>query len=420
MKAKHIPFILGLLGALSLTGCNSKSSDNGGEEKKEDIPASEQIITDTTIGSETKLSKEYFAVSPINLNMVVGGSEQLDVLSIPSAYSGDNLKFVSSDSSIVEVDSNGLVSAKAKGLAEIEVSTSDGNGKETVYVSVNEKIANTAGAEKLKEKGAAYRDASYQKASKVWVHELVQQTYKEGKDAFNHQAYVEDIIFDKENGYFEVYSDDIEIKKPDGSTSVSSGRWIFFVDQETFDTYLLHDTGVSKSYLEVHSQKYLGKPAYQVIYDILDMFFVSGKSIVTNYLDDVDGVGVYDTDDSNFIDCALNDYSNAKEAIYAPNDDDLYCHLEITDSGDKAVISPAEELSIDIPAGTSYVDVTSVDAFIKGNHVLGYDVKSVMTFTLDEVECERTFMRQQHHILDFDIELPDLSKYGKVDSMYDL
>ena len=420
MKAKHLTSILGLLCALSLTGCGNKKSGDDDQKSGGDVkPASEQKIEVFPINPNIEISKEYFAVTPLTLDLLVDEHKSIDVSAIPASYSGDNLKFVSRDTSIVEVSNSGVATGKAKGVTYIDVSTSDNQAKESIIVTVNEELEKTEGANRLKAKGEAYRDPSYVKASKIWAHEYVEQTLtKNGKD-ISKQGYVEEIIFDKEEAYFEVSSEDIEIRTIDGATSISNGKWIFYVDQESYYTFLIHETETSKNYMKVATQSYLGREPYEIIYDVLDMFFVSGSSIVTNYLDDVDGVDYYDTDDTNYIDCLLNDYSNAQASAYAPNDDDVFVKLAIQMSDQE--MKPAEELSIDIPAGTKYEDDTTVDLLVHEEHVYGTNIESVMTFELDEVPYVRSFKKQIQYIRDFTVSIPsDLSQYGEVDSIYDL
>ena len=410
MKIKYLS-LLSLLTALSLTACGKSGGDNKTDQKIEVKPISGQVHNE----------KEYFSVTPLNMNVLVGETGKINVSSIPSAYSGQELNFVSKNPAVATVSEEGNVTGVSAGKTTIEVSSKDGQCKENIHLFVTNAMAKKDGASKFQAKHDAIMDPSFEKCTKVDAHEFVRQALSlDGKEV-NVAEYVEDIVFSAEDAYFAVYSDDIEIKTADGSPSVSSGKWEFFVDQESYDTYLLHETPTSKNYMEVHTQKYLGKPAYQIIYDVLDMFFVSGSDIVTDYLNDVNGIGLYDTDETGdglFLDCANHDYDNAKEAIYTPGGDDLYAtlSLEIEDS----TIKPSTEYSIDIPAGTEYDETQDLAIMVEGNYTTAFDIVDTMIFNWGEVPAKRVFEKQIQYILDFEVNFPNLLDYTLVDSIYDL
>ena len=413
MKTKNLATLLGLMCVVSLTGCSTKNGDN-----QNNLPKSDQKIEFEKFNSNPKHSKEYFAISNFNMNLVVDEEAKINIDAIPEAYEKEGLSFVSKDPEIVSVDAQGNVKALKKGITQIEVSSLDKQAHEVVDVSVNEAIEKADGVTLLRAKAASMKEEGYQRTSKLQVHEFVRQTLTvDGKDV-NSASYVEDIIFSKDDAYFEVYSDDIEIKTADGSVSVSSGRWIFFVDQESYDTYLIHDTPTEKNYMEVHTQKYLGKPAYTILYDILDMFFLDGKDIVTDSFDDVDGVGLFDDDEGLVTSCAINDYSNATEELFSPNGEDIYTHVCITQTDD--VITPREEYRIDIPAGTVYDEDGHYYIFIEGNRVKSFDIVADMRFTYEGKPTTRTFVKNQKYITDFEVTYPALANYTLVDSIYDL
>lgn len=410
MKMKYLP-LLGLLTALSLTGCKK----NGGQK------TIDQVIDIKPIPSQIHNDREYFAVTPLNMNVLVGQTGKIDVSAIPSAYSGEALNFVSKNPEVATVDAEGNVTGVSAGKTKIEVSSKDGQCKETIQLFISEELTKADGAAKFQEKSDAITDPSFEKCMKIDAHEFVRQIITvDGKD-INSAFYVEDIVFSAEDAYFCVYSDDIEIKTADGSPSVSCGKWEFFVDQESYDTYLLREGPTSKNYMEVHTQKYLGRPAYQIIYDVLDMFFVSGSDIVKDYLIDADGYDLYDSDasgDSLFLDCAKNEYGNATENIYSPNGDDLYATLKL-EINDKE-LSPSTEYSIDIPAGTIVDETQDLALMVEGNIVTGFDICDTMVFDWNEKPAKRVFEKQVQYIRDFDVSIPDLSNYTLVDSIYDL
>ena len=402
MKIKYAP-LLGLVSTLLLSGCGNNKT--------------EIVYNHVEFPAIHEVKKDYFAVNPSNMNVAVGATQKITVDSIPSEL-GSGLKYVSKNPSIASVDASGNVKGLAKGICEIEVSSKNDEAKETIQVIVSEEIENEDGAVILKKKAAAVQDPSFERKTKYIAHEYVKQVLNVGGKDVNAAAYVEDIIYSQEDAYFEVSSDDIEIKTADGDVEVSSGKWIFFVDTESYDTYLCHETPTVKNYMEVHTQKYLGRSPYHIILDVLNMFFVSGSDIVTDFIEDINGEAWYDEDSAMLIDCALNDYSNASETIYQGNEENLFCDLVITQSNDK--ITPKEEYSIDIPAGTVYNETDNYGLLIEGNYVIGQNITALMEFQLDGVDCSRTFIKNTRFITDFEVSYPDLNEFGLVDSIYDL
>ncbi len=70
------------------------------------------------------------------LNYEVGNTGRLGV-SVQGAYSRSDLKWVSSDYSIVDVDQGGNVFAKAPGTAIIQAFVGDGSIKDTIVINVS-------------------------------------------------------------------------------------------------------------------------------------------------------------------------------------------------------------------------------------------------------------------------------------------
>ena len=412
MNTTRLTTFLTVLCALSLTGCGKNKQS---EDHKR---VTDQKIEFSSLHSDIKYSKEYFAINPFNINLAVNEESKVNIASIPSSYAEKDLNYVSKDPSIASVDSSGNIKGVAKGKTTVEVSSTDGQAKETINVYVTEEISKADGAVLLQAQGAKISEASYQKTSKLWLHEYVNQSLAVNGSIINDAAYVEEIIFSQPDAYFEVYSDDIEVKTADGSVEVSSGRWVFFVDQDSYDTYLIHDTPTEKNYMEVHTQKYLGKPAYTILYDILDMFFLSGKDIVVDSFEDADGYDLFDNDASILTSCALNDYSNATEELFTPDNKDVFAHCCITQTND--VVNAKTEFSIDIPAGTVYDEEDHYYVYVEDGHTKSFDITATMDFELYGKPSRRTFIKNQQFITDFEVSTPNLAEYTLVDSIYDL
>lgn len=402
MKMKYAP-LFALISGLLLSGCGKNKT--------------EIVYNHVEFPAIHEVKSNYFAVNPFTLNLGVGATEKISVESIPAEL-GSGLKYTSKNKAVASVDANGYVTGVSKGICEIEVASKNNEATETIQVIVSDLISNTDGAAILKKKAAAVSDPSFEKKTKFIAHEYVKQTLTVGGKDVNSAAYVEDIIYSQEDAYFEVSSDDIMIKTADGKPELASGKWVFFVDEESYDTYLCHETPTSKNYMEVHTQKYLGRPAYKIILDVLDMFFLSGSDIVLDSMEDLNGEAWYDEDSAMLIDCAEHEYGNASEEIYQGAGEDLYCSLTLTQTNDE--ISAKEEFSIEIPAGTKYDGIDTYDLLIQGNYVKGMNLNAEMTFEYEGQDAKRVFTKNTRFITDFAVSYPDLNQFGLVDSIYDL
>lgn len=76
-----------------------------------------------------------------NLFMVVGESEQLTAVLIPSTASNQNLTWTSNDETIASVDQNGIVSAAGVGITSVNVTTLEGSFVATAQVTVVDEVS---------------------------------------------------------------------------------------------------------------------------------------------------------------------------------------------------------------------------------------------------------------------------------------
>lgn len=121
---------------------NIISSINSNKVSNKPFPRPSNITSDNSGGS-------YVSVQGINLNTnvikaTVGEKNQLVVSIYPSNATNKGVIWSSSNPSIASVDSNGIVTAKALGLATITATTKDGGKKASVNIGVNNKKTFTA------------------------------------------------------------------------------------------------------------------------------------------------------------------------------------------------------------------------------------------------------------------------------------
>lgn len=407
MKRQHLPSLLLLASVLSLTGCGSKTSTIDKKVDFESIP------------SNIKLSNNYFAPSTFNLNVEVGKTAAITLTAIPDSFAKEAV-YKSLDESIAKVDANGNVSGIKKGVTKVEISAKDGSRKEIVDVIVSEAVTNANALTILNKVYDNSQKGSYVKDNVLWCHELVRQDMlREGK-VYNSAQYIEELAYvdTDTDTYFYITSEDIYVKTQDGAPEVSSGTWRFYVERESTVTYLLHEMGGVKHYIELRTQSYMGQPPMNILLDVLDMFFVAGRTIVTDMLDDASGVKEMGPKGS-ITDVLMNSYSNVKQAHYSANGvDDLYSKVDLTFEQSK--ITNQEEFDIEIPAGTVYDAVDSTEYHFSNDRVTGWNYYSDISYKLDGVAHDRVFTKSTRYDRSFTCVYPDLKEYSKVDSIYDL
>ena len=407
MRRQHLPSLLLLASVLSLSGCGDKTTTFDKKVEFESIP------------SNIQLSNDYFSPATFNLNVVVGQKSSIGVTAIPDSFAKE-ATYKSLDESIATVDANGIVSGIKKGYTKIEVSTKDGSRKEVVDVIVSESVTNAQALTILNNVYDNSQKGSYVKDDVIWCHEIVQQDMLRNGKVYNSAQYIEELAYVNHgtDTYFYITSEDMYVKTEDGAPEVANGTWRFYVDYDSYVTYLLHEMNGVKRYMELNTQSYMGQPRMNVLLDVLDMFFVAGRSIVTDMMEDASGekeMGPKGT----ITDCLMNSYSNVKQAYWSSNGtDDLYAKVELTFEDSK--ITTQEEFDIEIPAGTPYTAIDRTEYHFVNDRVNGWNYYSDLSFELDGAPCDRIFTKSTRYDRSFECEYPDLKEYQSVDSIYDL
>src|SRR5699024_442051 len=77
-------------------------------------------------------------IAPKTNNLEVGATRQLNVTIEPSNAINQSVTFETSDNRVATVDDNGLVTAISEGIADITVTTDDGDHTDTATVNVTD------------------------------------------------------------------------------------------------------------------------------------------------------------------------------------------------------------------------------------------------------------------------------------------
>ena len=407
---KHLKVLFACLGVLTLSGCANPLSDT----------------TSNKIPGKDNYSLDYFQINRFNVNLHVNETHQISVLAIPEKYVGSKITYRSKDQAVAEVSETGLVTAKSQGFTQVELL--DGNNVvEKVNIAVSKDLTNNEVVEQCHNLLANMNDPGFKFDDRVIAHERAQEQFFVDGKVTSEIAYVEDMTLSVPDAYFKIVSKDISVLTEDGAIEHSSGAWEFFVD-EYWMAYFFHDSPTEKNYYEVDCSGYISKHVekIQIIYDILDMFFVDGATIATNMLDDAAGYRDVDDSDPNsetngFIpDCFANDYTNvpAKKGGQS-GEDDLFSSVTIADDKVKTITAEDED-DIDIESGTEYTESQILDSFYHNNRVEGSYIVSEMDYKLNDKPAKRIFSKEYRYERDFEIELPDFDAYQKVDQFYDL
>lgn len=101
------------------------SNDNGESDKK-DVPG---FRTNPIKVTGVSLDKE-------SLTLKVGDAETVKATVSPSTASDKSVSYASSNKDVVVVDEDGEITSVSDGTADIEVTTNDGNKKDTCEVTV--------------------------------------------------------------------------------------------------------------------------------------------------------------------------------------------------------------------------------------------------------------------------------------------
>ncbi|WP_434035743.1 polysaccharide lyase family 7 protein [Formosa sp. 4Alg 33] len=99
------------------------------------------------------------SLSPSNIELSIGGPFQLTKTISPAHATNKTVTYSTSDASVVEVNSSGVITGKSAGTAVITVTTVDGGFTATSYVTVLEDAVGTNLALKKEIKGTGTHDA---------------------------------------------------------------------------------------------------------------------------------------------------------------------------------------------------------------------------------------------------------------------
>ena len=172
---------------------------------------------------------------------------------------------------------------------------------------------------------------------------------------------------------------------------------------------MIHETPTSKAYYDINTAAY--ESYDDIIKDIMNFFFVSGESILTNMMEDFEGKDDFED---------FSGYSST--SFFAVNNDSLV--LDYEEHGSNQTVSASDEINYyDIPAGTSFSYDYTQTLLNNGNRTRGVEIDMTMYYERDGQDWTRRFARSQLYDGDFEYEKiskPSENGYTEVYSIYDL
>lgn len=407
---KHLSILISCLGVITLSSCNNFISDT----------------THTKIIADSNYSADYLMLNRYNVNLHVGESYQLSIMAIPEKYANEKISFRSKNSGIAEVSDKGLISAKSTGFTQIEMLNEANAVIEKVNVAVNTDLSNADVVKQCEKLYGNMTAPGFVVDNKIKAHESASEQYYIEDKITREVAYVEDLTFSIPDAYFKIESQDISVLTESGAVEHSSGQWEFFVD-EYWIGYFFRTTNTTRNYYEVDCKSYLSRKAEKVdiIYDILDMFFVDGRKIIDDVMSECIGIRDVDYSDplsetNGFIpSCFDNEFTNvpAKKGGKS-GENDLFS--SITLYNENQVIDAKDEDDIDIESDTIYNETQVIDNYYHDNRVEGSYVTTSMDYKVGDKKAKRTFTKEYRYDRDFKITYPDFETYKKVEQFYDL
>ncbi len=364
----------------------SSSSTSSSSEQKPSIPDNTDIVIPNKDGNDIDVKEEGAYSDKLFLNrrvvgVSVNGTDKIRGIE-RALCKGDQLNFVSADTSIATVAEDGTVTGVKSGQTTIEVSDKNHpDVKKTVevyvYPEVKSYIANTY----LNALGAINEDD----LKAVCDHEIYERTVYKVDDKGNRQlhmygAWDQNIVVSLDDAYLRLYETDGNRKTDDGNMTFLDYEWIFYTNK-FYDTYGFHTRGNAKGYYPVSTVSYMGQPRTAPLFDILDNIFVSGRSIFTNTLN---GAKLSD----RFLSIARASYMN-QTFKGSWGSGSFYLEANHTDEDNTA--DQDTENNYGIPVGTAMPETDYYRFIVKDNKLVGYSIQAETNYEIDGQKYAMTY-----------------------------
>lgn len=360
---------------------------------------------------------DYFGFGKLYYHVEVGEKTQVEIDSVPVSYGRDQIKFKSLNESVASVSETGEVTGKAKGIADIAVSTLDDKVLGKVRISVSNNPSEEETNQTIENLQAIYADPGYKTSRKFSLIESSSDYYSTGGVRQYGSVDTTKWVVDLDEGYISLDDAYKSFDTAGGIETISHVKYTFYIYSYGGYTRMLSVRPTGKAFYDLNTYAYLDETKYadpyaQIIYDLLDMWFTSGKKMVTDMISDYEGKS------------ALEDLQKYGGFVAkAINNNSL--HYTYEESGSDTT-TPEDELEyMDIPAYTPYTYSYTQEEILSAGHGLGYNTCLTEKFhnDLDGKDWERTFSRTKLFSADVEYEKvtdPKKAGYAEAETIYDL
>lgn len=392
MKKRIIKLLTTLVGITALTACGKE-------------PNFDSITTTNKLAGISYQDNDYFSVESNSLIIEEGATKQIKVITLPEQYALEQIVYESLDESVATVSETGLITAVSKGVTCISVHNKDNSISTLVNVGVYRKATadeKTSVLEKMKEEQGSKR--KYFTA----IESSFDYYYREGVMQYGSES-MEKIVYDASEGYLLLDSVAKYYNVEGGAPEIYRVKYIFYtINFGSFTRFIGMRPG-SKNYIDVNTSDY--NTDEEIMYDVCNTFFSMGAKIITNTLDDINGL----TDFASIV-------KNAKTVGYIG--EDALC-ASYTETG-KDTTTPEDEIEyMDIPAYTEYDYTFQEDEIFVGPYCQSYAITMVENYHdfRDDKDWSRKFIRNKLFSDEVELEKydnPSEKGFTLVDSVYDI
>ena len=391
---KSVLAIFGLAAILALTGCGS----NGVQ------PAPEKGASFDIESIELRTNRKAF---------LVGESYTIEKTIEPLIASTSEIVFSSSNPSVASVDSKGVVTGKSQGDATITVSSKkDSSVKSELLVHI---FSPTTG---VKVQNAILQQKAYQETHHIGEPDKLKAlrsmftSYKVDNEVRRFSGEYLNVTISKNDGYFTLGGRDL-LSKYVGAPMVSEPFRYQFLTDADYHSHIFYN-----SYSDVHNRLYvptefyldpsMSMSRYDVVCKMIDTMFTSGSPAFSKeFLEDSIGLDIFDDYD---------DFSTG-----GVDGNRVYGHFSFKDQ--TISLSNKDKENLDIPASVNFPKYDlAISVYFDSGNVKYYSLDQAIKYTYQGkaysrvTSIEETFARDD----EFDFDLPVLSDYTEVYSIFDL
>ena len=374
----------------------------------------------------------YINNSGIALN--VGESQKIDLLMRPYVVTSYEAIYESKNTDVATVSSDGVVTARGGGIAEIEVKVRTGSGeKDFMKKSLKVYVVESVSYEKMCAEvpyHLAYQDDHPLHSFKarnysIREHYRNNEMYADSHDNCDYLHYTdmktpteEDPLGGEKNGRVGFLGYEIDRNVVNGSSVENKYCWQFHCNED-YTTYVFHDNAQLKKYCSIDTSLYIGQSRLEPCLDLINGMFTNGKVILTQHLT----IAAQRSLISYFVDnpSAIQSGTSNWGAYVDEATNTRMFRFQYTER-DSGTIEPDDEDYYQVPAGTQYSGSFKLDLLFVNGYTRVNKTYNDMHWNVSGVKGDYIRDDMTHYEIEDEINVPtpDRGEYIKVDEVFDL